>query len=122
MLCGYLPALVMLGVGLVLGVAFVFAPDLLAMRRKNPAKNIPYESGMDPIGPERPRFSVHYYKVAMIFTVFDVELALLYPWVGFFTEDPRWALGVFVTFTAILAAGYIYLLQEKVFDWAREEL
>jgi NADH-quinone oxidoreductase subunit A len=118
----YIGALVLLGVGLLIGVVLVVLPQLITIRRDTPQKHIPYESGMDPVGPIRPRFSVHYYKVAMIFTVFDVELALLYPWVGFFPEDPRWAIGVFLAFTAVIAVGYVYLLQEKVFDWAREEL
>lgn len=118
----YAAALILLAFGFVVGSLLVFAPELIAIRRENPQKHIPYESGMDPVGSPRPRFSVHYYKVAMIFTVFDVELALMYPWVGFFPEDPAWALGVFLSFTGILALGYIYLWQEKVFDWSRKTL
>lgn len=122
MLEAYLGALILLGLGATIGLVLVYLPTLLAPRRVSPQKNIPYESGMDPVGSLHPRFSVHYYKVAMLFTVFDVEVALLYPWVLFFREDPVWALALLVTFTAILAAGYIYLWRERVFDWNRKDL
>ncbi|MCS7162927.1 MAG: NADH-quinone oxidoreductase subunit A [Bacteroidia bacterium] len=122
MLEGYLGALVLLGVGVTIGIALVYAPTLLGPRRPLPQKMIPYESGMDPVGTTRQRFSVHYYKVAMLFTIFDVEIALLYPWVLFFRENPAWALGLFVSFTGILAVGYLYLLRTGIFDWSRKEL
>ncbi|RMF52465.1 MAG: NADH-quinone oxidoreductase subunit A [Bacteroidetes bacterium] len=122
MLEAYLGALVLLGLGVVIGLVLVYLPTLVAPRRPSAPKNLPYESGMDPVGGLHPRFSVHYYKVAMLFTVFDVEVALLYPWVLFFREDPVWALTLLVTFTLILAAGYVYLWREGVFDWNRKDL
>ncbi|MCX8112006.1 MAG: NADH-quinone oxidoreductase subunit A [Bacteroidia bacterium] len=118
----YLGGIVLLGLGMVVGLLLVFAPTILGPRRLTPQKMIPYESGMDPVGTTRQRFSVHYYKVAMLFTVFDVEVALMYPWVTFFREDPVWAFGIFVSFTAILAVGYIYLWRKGIFDWSRQTL
>lgn len=122
MLEAYFGAIVLLLLGAGIGLLLVYAPTLLAPRRPTPQKMIPYESGMDPVGTTRQRFSVHYYKVAMLFTVFDVELALMYPWVTFFREDPAWAFGIFLSFTGILAVGYIYLLRTGVFDWSRHTL
>lgn len=122
MLEAYLGGIVLLLLGAAVGLLLVYAPTFLAPRRPTPQKMIPYESGMDPVGTTRQRFSVHYYKVAMLFTVFDIELALMYPWVVFYREDPVWAFGVLVSFTAILAVGYIYLLRTGVFDWSRRTL
>ncbi len=122
MLNAYLGALVLLGLGAAIGLLLVYAPALIAPKRPSAAKMIPYESGMDPVGTTRQRFSVHYYKVAMLFTVFDVEIALMYPWITFFREDPRLALGLLVSFVGILAVGYVYLLRIGVFDWSRKEL
>ncbi|GIV24016.1 MAG: NADH-quinone oxidoreductase subunit A [Bacteroidia bacterium] len=122
MLEKYLGAIILLGLGAGIGLLLIYAPILLAPRRNLPFKRTPYESGMDPVGTTRQRFSVHYYKVAMLFTVFDVELALMYPWVTFFRENPPWALGLLISFTLILAVGYIYLLRMGVFDWSRKEL
>ncbi|MEN3040044.1 MAG: NADH-quinone oxidoreductase subunit A [Bacteroidia bacterium] len=122
MLEAYLGGIVLLVIGAGVGLLLVFAPNLLAPRRPTPQKMIPYESGMDPVGTTRQRFSVHYYKVAMLFTVFDVELALMYPWITFFPQDPIWAFIIFISFTGILAVGYIYLLRTGVFDWSRHTL
>lgn len=122
MLEAYLGALVLLGLGAAIGLLLVYVPTLVAPRRPSPAKMLPYESGMDPVGTTRQRFSVHYYKVAMLFTVFDVEIALMYPWITFFREDPKLALALLVSFVAILAVGYVYLLRTGVFDWSRKEL
>ncbi|MCS6895557.1 MAG: NADH-quinone oxidoreductase subunit A [Bacteroidia bacterium] len=122
MLETYLGGIVLLVIGASVGLLLVFAPNLLAPKRPTPQKMIPYESGMDPVGTTRQRFSVHYYKVAMLFTVFDVELALMYPWITFFPHDPAWAFGIFISFTSILAIGYIYLLRTGVFDWSRHTL
>lgn len=122
MLSAYLGGILLLLLGVVIGIALVYAPTLLAPRHPTPQKMIPYESGMDPIGTTRQRFSVHYYKVAMLFTVFDVELALMYPWITFFRENPLWAFGILLSFVGILAVGYIYLLRIGVFDWSRRTL
>ncbi|MCX7606512.1 MAG: NADH-quinone oxidoreductase subunit A [Bacteroidia bacterium] len=122
MLQAYVGPLILLSLGAGIGLLLVYAPTLLAPRRPLPQKMVPYESGMDPVGTTRQRFSVHYYKVAMLFTVFDVELALMYPWVIFFREDPSWALLLFISFTGVLAVGYVYLLRTGVFDWSRKEL
>lgn len=122
MLSAYLGAIVLLSLGAAVGLLLVYAPTLLAPKRPSPAKMVPYESGMDPVGTTRQRFSVHYYKVAMLFTVFDVEIALMYPWITFFREDPKLALGLLVSFVVILAVGYVYLLRIGVFDWSRKEL
>ncbi|MCS7298276.1 MAG: NADH-quinone oxidoreductase subunit A [Bacteroidia bacterium] len=122
MLQAYLGGILLLLLGAGIGLFLVYAPTFLAPRRPTPQKMIPYESGMDPVGSVRQRFSVHYYKVAMIFTIFDVELALMYPWITFFPENSAWAFVIFLSFTAVLAVGYIYLLRIGVFDWSRRSL
>src|SRR5438067_149119 len=63
----------LLGTGYIVG-------DLLGLRRKNPVKLMPYESGMDPIGTAHQRYDVRYYLIAIMFLLFDVELLFLYPW------------------------------------------
>ncbi len=66
----------------IFGIAavMIIASALLGPRRKTPVKQMPYESGMDPIGDARQRFDVRYYLVAIAFLLFDVELLYLYPW------------------------------------------
>jgi len=86
---------------------------ILGPKRPNIIKQRPYESGMDPIGTARARYSVKFYLVAMIFIVFDVEVVFLYPWAVSFRDfldagaGPG-VLGVVTLFVIILAIGLLY--------------
>ena len=96
-------------------------------RKKTPVKQMPYESGMDPVGDARQPFNVRFYLVAILFLVFDVELLFLYPWaVIAYGEggDPTWrnAFGLVVfaeilVFLATLAIAYVYAWRKGVFQW-----
>src|SRR5262249_60033911 len=63
-----------------LAVSILLAAHLIGPRRKTPVKEMPYESGMDPIGSAKQRFDIKFYLIAILFLVFDVELLFLYPW------------------------------------------
>ena len=67
-------------VAIVIAASMIVASALLAPRRSTRVKQMPYESGMDPIGDARQRFDVRFYLVAIVFLLFDVELLFLYPW------------------------------------------
>ena len=96
-------------------------------RKLTPVKQMPYESGMDPIGDARQKFDVKFYLIAILFLVFDVELLFLYPWaVIAYAEggDPTWrvAFGTVVfleilVFLATFAIAYIYAWKKGVFQW-----
>src|SRR5271156_2056713 len=75
-----LPILLFILVAAVVSVGMIAAPRLLAPRKHTPVKEMPYESGMDPIHDARRRFAVRFHLVAIAFLVFDVELLFLYPW------------------------------------------
>src|SRR5271170_2706910 len=75
-----LPVLLFMVCGTLLAVAMLLAPQLLAPKRKTLVKQMPYESGMDPIHDARRRFDVRFHLVAITFLLFDVELLFLYPW------------------------------------------
>ena len=122
-----------------IGISAFFSPN-----RRTAVKQMPYESGMDPIGDARQRFDVRYYLVAIAFLLFDVELLFLYPWaVAQWSADAPAAVAseavgveasavvgigippalrdvVFVeilVFIAVLAAGYAYAWRKGVFEW-----
>lgn len=87
-------------------------------------KEMPYESGMDPIGDARQPFDVKFYLVAILFLVFDVELLFLYPWavsayeIGGVPEELRTTVfGIMLSFMATLVVGYIYAWRKGVFRW-----
>src|SRR3954471_9996383 len=76
----FTPIFLFILVAIMIAVGMLVASALLGPRRKTAVKQMPYESGMDPIGDARQRFDVRYYLVAIVFLLFDVELLFLYPW------------------------------------------
>jgi NADH-quinone oxidoreductase subunit A len=114
-------ALVLVGfVATTLVLAHVVGP-----RKKTPVKQMPYESGMDPVGDARQPFNVRFYLVAILFLVFDVELLFLYPWAvtayvdeGGIPAEYRGAVfGVMLVFMATLVIAYVYAWRKGVFRW-----
>ena len=113
MLNDFVPLLLMIALATGLALTLLKAHQLLGPRRPNRTKVAAYESGMDPIGTARQRYSVKFYLVAMIFIVFDVEVVFLYPWAVSFQEFldagvGLGVLGVVTVFIIILAVGLVY--------------
>lgn len=113
MFADFIPLFIMIGLATVMAFSLLKGAELLGPSRGNPIKQAAYESGMDPVGTARERYSIKFYLVAMIFIVFDVEVVFLYPWaVGFrsFIESgiAVGALIVVVFFIIILAIGLLY--------------
>lgn len=99
---------------------------LLGPAKKTPVKQMPYESGMDPVGDARQPFDVKFYLVAILFLVFDVELLFLYPWAvsayvpgkdGIPLEIRGAVYGVMMVFMGTLAIAYVYAWKKGVFKW-----
>ena len=118
---GWLPILIMIGLGAGFAVFNIGLGHLVAPKRPTPEKLAPYECGMPPVGDARERHPVKFYLVAMIFLLFDIEIAFLYPW-ALAIRELRWV-GFFqlIVFFLILLAGYIYVWRKGVFDWGHEE-
>src|SRR5437763_17002221 len=76
----FTPIFLFILVAILIALGMLVASALLGPRRSTPVKQMPYESGMDPIGDARQRFDGRYYLVAIVFLLFDVELLFLYPW------------------------------------------
>ena len=109
----FVPLLIMMALASGMAFSLLKGADLLGPRRRNLIKQSTYESGMDPVGTARERYSVKFYLVAMIFIVFDVEVVFLYPWAVGFRQfiDAGVAfgvLGVVGVFILILAIGLLY--------------
>lgn len=120
----YYPIFLYLVVILGFALSALLVAHLVSPRKVTPVKQMPYESGMDPIGDTRQRFDVRFYLVAILFLVFDVELLFLYPWTttyqqgsilpGEFRELVFWEILVFL-FTIVVA--YLYAWRKGVFQW-----
>jgi NADH-quinone oxidoreductase subunit A len=117
---GWLPVLVMIGLGAAFGAGALALSRLVGPRNPTPEKSAPYECGMPPVGDARERQSVKFYLVAMIFLLFDIEVAFLYPW-ALALRDLGWlGLVQLVVFFGILLAGYVYVWKKGVLDWGKE--
>ncbi len=118
---GWFPFVIMLALGVGVGVGGVLISQWLGPKHPTPEKSAPYECGVPPVGDARERQSVKFYLVAMIFLLFDIEVAFLYPWT-MALRDLGW-MGFFqiVVFIALLLGGYVYIWRKGVLDWGKEE-
>ncbi len=113
----YLPILIALLFAVAFVVAVILISTFVVPLRRSPAKNMPYESGVDPVGDARRRFHVKFYLVAVLFILFDIEAVFLYPWAVAFRRLGLYGLIEMVLFIVILFVGYLYLLKAKALEW-----
>ena len=120
----YLPILIMLAVAVVIGAVFLSLNWVLGRHQRTASKLSPYESGVPLLDENRKRVNVRFYQIAMIFIVFDIEAAFLYPWAVIFRDAAlssrslAWfLLGEMVLFIVLLGVGYVYVWKKKAFDW-----
>lgn len=108
---------IMFAIGAAMAVAFMTISHLLAPKSKNPNKDQPYECGVVPKSDARAPFNVHYYLVAVLFVLFDLEAVFIYPWAISLRSLGTTALIEMFVFIAILLVGYVYAWKRGVFDW-----
>jgi NADH-quinone oxidoreductase subunit A len=113
----YLPVLMLFGVSVLNAVGMVVASQVLNPRRATPEKDMPYESGMIPLGDTRARFSVKFYMVAISFIIFDLEAIFLIPW-AVEMRALGWEGFVAVSiFMMVLVVGFVYEWKKGGLDW-----
>ncbi len=139
----FTPIFLFILVAVLIAFFFLAITHILGPKKKTAVKQMPYESGMDPIGDARQRFDVRFYLVAIVFLLFDVELLFLYPWavaqwsvdapvaaaavgpdatvpvvvVGIPAEFRGWSSGRSWSSSSILAAAFAYAWRKGVFEW-----
>lgn len=118
----YIPILVLLGIAIFLAVLLMSLSRILGPFRPNKTKLTPYESGMDPVGEAKDRYSIAFYLVAMEFIVFDLEVVFLYPWAVRFMEHGTGTFIAMVVFIIILFIGLFYTLKKGTLDWDLKKL
>ena len=113
---GWLSILIMLALGAAFAVGSIALSSVVGPRKPTAEKSAPYECGMPPVGDARERQSVKFYLVAMIFLLFDIEVAFLYPW-AMALRQLGWAgLLQVVLLVALLLAGYTYVWRKGALD------
>jgi len=107
----------MFAIGAAMAIAFVSISHLLAPRSTNPNKGLAYECGVLPVNDARGPFNVHYYVVAVLFVLFDLEAVFIYPWAITLRELGTPALIEMFVFIAILLVGYVYAWKKGALEW-----
>ncbi|NNM69264.1 MAG: NADH-quinone oxidoreductase subunit A [Gallionella sp.] len=117
MLENYFPVLLFICVGLAVGVAPLVLGRLLAPNRPDSEKLSPYECGFEAFEDARMKFDVRYYLVAILFILFDLEIAFLFPWAIVLKEIGTFGFVSMMIFLAILVVGFIYEWMKGALEW-----
>ncbi len=117
MLAEYFPVLLFIGVGVAVGVIPMVLGKLLAPNRPDPEKLSPYECGFEAFEDARMKFDVRYYLVAILFILFDLEIAFLFPWAVALNEIGATGFWAMMVFLGILVVGFVYEWKKGALDW-----
>lgn len=117
MLENYLPVLIFIVMGLVVGVVMVGLGFVLGTRRPDSEKLSPYECGFEAFEDSRMKFDVRYYLVAILFIIFDLEIAFLFPWAVVLDELGMTGFIAMSVFLGILVVGFIYEWKKGALEW-----
>jgi NADH-quinone oxidoreductase subunit A len=117
----YLPIVIFLGIATVIGVAFLAAAAVLAPRAPDPEKLSAYECGFNAFDDARMKFDVRFYLVSILFIIFDLEVAFLFPWAVTLMKLPHeaaaFAFWSMMVFLGILTVGFIYEWKKGALEW-----
>lgn len=117
----WFPVLIQIVIAVAVAGAMIGLSALLGHRVRDPVKMMPYESGMQPVGNARERFSVKFYLVAMVFILFDIEAIFLYPWAVVYRELKLFAFFEMLLFVVLVLCGFFYIWKKGVLDWSTDE-
>jgi NADH-quinone oxidoreductase subunit A len=117
MLENYLPVLIFLIMGAVFGIVPVVLGRLVAPHHPDSDKLSPYECGFEAFEDTRMKFDVRYYLVAILFIIFDLEIAFLFPWAVVLKEIGVFGFVAMVVFLAILVVGFVYEWKKGALEW-----
>jgi NADH-quinone oxidoreductase subunit A len=117
MLEQYLPILLFILIGLVMGIILPMLGFFLGKREPDPEKNSPYECGFEAFDDARMKFDVRYYLVAILFIIFDLEIAFLFPWAIVFKDIGLFGFISMMIFLTILIIGFIYEWKRGALEW-----
>ena len=113
----YLPILIFLGIAAALSVAFIGAAYLIARQNPDPEKLSAYECGFDAFEDTRDRFDVRFYLVAILFIIFDLEVAFLFPWAITLGETGAYGFWSMFIFLTVLTVGFVYEWRKGALEW-----
>src|ERR1700677_3120537 len=113
----YLPLVVFIGVAALIGLVLLIAPFLVAFQQPDPEKLSAYECGFNAFDDARMKFDVRFYLVAILFIIFDLEVAFLFPWAVAFGKLGATGFWSMVVFLAVLTVGFAYEWKKGALEW-----
>ena len=117
LLADYLPLVVFIGVALVIGLALLVAPFVVAYAKPDPEKLSAYECGFNAFDDARMKFDVRFYLVSILFIIFDLEVAFLFPWAVAFKEVGVFGFWSMMVFLGVLTVGFVYEWRKGALEW-----
>ena len=117
LLLEYLPILVFLGIALGLGIILLLAAAVIAVRNPDPEKVSAYECGFNAFDDARMKFDVRFYLVSILFIIFDLEIAFLFPWAVAFQDISMIGFWSMIVFLGVLTVGFAYEWKKWALDW-----
>ncbi|MCM5551784.1 NADH-quinone oxidoreductase subunit A [Pleomorphomonas diazotrophica] len=113
----YLPVIIFLGVALAIGLALLVSPFLLAFKNPDPEKLSAYECGFNAFDDARMKFDVRFYLVSILFVIFDLEVAFLFPWAVAFKDVGVFGFWSMMVFLGVLTIGFAYEWKKGALEW-----
>ena len=117
LLSEYFPIIVFLGIAMGLAVVMVLASYLVAKQKPYAEKDSAYECGFEPFGDARSKFDVRFYLVSILFIIFDLEIAFMFPWAVTLGKIGAYGFWSMVTFLGVLTVGFVYEWRKGALDW-----
>ncbi|MCA1906874.1 MAG: NADH-quinone oxidoreductase subunit A [Magnetospirillum sp.] len=113
----YLPILIFIGIAVALSAIMVAASWLVGKQKPDPEKNSAYECGFEAFGDARSKFDVRFYLVAILFIIFDLEVAFLFPWAVSLGQIGLFGFWSMMVFLGVLTIGFIYEWRKGALEW-----
>ncbi len=113
----YIPIIVFIGISAVVGLALLVAPFLVAFKQPDSEKLSAYECGFNAFDDARMKFDVRFYLVSILFIIFDLEVAFLFPWAAAFKEVGWFGFWSMTIFLVVLTIGFIYEWRKGALEW-----
>ena len=117
LLLEYLPILIFFGLAVALAIVLSISAVIVAVRNPDPEKVSVYECGFDPFDDSRMRFDVRFYLVAILFIIFDLEIAFLFPWAVAFKDVGLFGFWSMIVFLGVLTIGFTYEWKKGALEW-----
>src|SRR5512144_3309876 len=113
----YLPLVIFIGIAFVISAALLISPFIIAISRPDPEKVSTYECGFEAFDDARMKFDVRFYLVSLLFIIFDLEVAFLFPWAITLGKTGVFAFWSMMAFLGVLTVGFIYEWKKGALEW-----